>query len=81
MNLENFTENNSGQSESDFKKVLWELLHTQQETYRLGNDSGETSQIGELIKKFKNGEMSGEKAMEEAERLMHAKGAWNKNDH
>jgi hypothetical protein len=56
-------------------EVILKLQFLQQEVYRLGNDSGETSQIGELIEKFKKDEISDKKALEEAWKIIYGKEA------
>jgi len=56
-------------------EVNSKLRFLQQETNRLGNDSGETLKIEELIIKFEDGKISGEKALEEAEKIIYGKEA------
>jgi Asp-tRNA(Asn)/Glu-tRNA(Gln) amidotransferase B subunit len=56
-------------------EVISRLEFLKQEAYRLGNDSGEVSEIGELIEKLKKGEISEKKAQEGASRILHRKEA------
>jgi hypothetical protein len=58
-----------------FEEVVAKLTHLRDEVYRLGNDGGETSKIEELITQFKEDKISGEKALEEADKIIHGKEA------
>ena len=57
------------------KEVISKLHALQLKAGRLGNDSGEMSQIGELMRKFKASEISDKDALESAEQIIYRKEA------
>jgi hypothetical protein len=55
--------------------MIFRLSEKKDFAARLGNDNGETSKIEELITQFKEGKISGEKALGEADKIIHGKEA------
>ncbi|MDR3519403.1 MAG: hypothetical protein P4L63_00725 [Candidatus Pacebacteria bacterium] len=62
-------------TKKDFDETILQLKFLKQEIYRLGNNSSETSEVEELIKKFQNGEISKKEALEAANTIIYKKEA------
>ena len=55
--------------------TIFQLSEIKQTAATLGNDSGEISKIEELLTQFKEEKISGEIALEEAQKIIHNKEA------
>jgi hypothetical protein len=66
-------ENQKRLAKKDLEETISELGLLQQEAYRLGNNGGEVSEIGELLKKFKNNEIPKKEALEKAHVIVYKK--------
>jgi hypothetical protein len=60
-------------TKQDFEETIVQLELLKQKAYRLGNDSGETSQIIELINKFRKGEILKEAVLKEVTEIIYRK--------